>query len=302
MARNDKWRGNDGILQRILAKFADRRMHDRLRRCRLVLLVWRLGRITPSGSVRFYALPAAANIAGMTLGPDGAVWFTDTGTHALGRITTAGTLTEYPTTLLPSFTSGGIATGSDGALWFTSYVGISTPPYSAHDLIGRYSPATGFTSFAVTPGSAPSGIAAGSDGALWFTEAGASNIGRITPAGVLTEFPNDELPGSHSSGITRSGNALWFVTGGLNRAVGEITTAEPSPSRPCPHNICSRAASRRRRTVRCGYAPLPASCISRRSGERYTRSSQRMKLRPAMRLSSRTVSDASSDPRSKPTR
>ena len=34
----------------------------------------------------------------------------------------------------------------------------------------------------------PSGITAGPDGNLWFTEA-AATIGRITPAGTVTEFP-----------------------------------------------------------------------------------------------------------------
>ncbi len=84
------------------------------------------GRITPSGNVRFFPLPTNAYVQAMTVGPDGAVWFTDTGTHALGRITTAGAVTEYPTTLLP-YLSGGIATGPDGALWFTSYAGRPTP-------------------------------------------------------------------------------------------------------------------------------------------------------------------------------
>jgi streptogramin lyase len=33
------------------------------------------------------------------------------------------------------------------------------------------------------------GITTGPDGALWFTEQNASKIGRITTAGVITEFP-----------------------------------------------------------------------------------------------------------------
>src|SRR5260370_37288280 len=36
--------------------------------------------------------------------------------------------------------------------------------------------------------SGPSGITAGPDGNLWFTQAG-GKIGRITPAGNITEFP-----------------------------------------------------------------------------------------------------------------
>jgi virginiamycin B lyase len=41
-----------------------------------------------------------------------------------------------------------------------------------------------------TADSNPLGIAAGPDGALWFTENGGSRkIGRISPAGVITEYP-----------------------------------------------------------------------------------------------------------------
>src|SRR5437588_12529612 len=35
----------------------------------------------------------------------------------------------------------------------------------------------------------PSEIAFGPDGSLWFTEFGGNKIGRITPKGVITEFP-----------------------------------------------------------------------------------------------------------------
>src|SRR6266511_4522223 len=36
--------------------------------------------------------------------------------------------------------------------------------------------------------SQPNGIAAGRNGNLWFTESDGGKIGRITPAGVITEF------------------------------------------------------------------------------------------------------------------
>ena len=56
----------------------------------------------------------------MTAGPDGALWFTEWTGNKLGRITTAGLITEYnlPTPL--SF-PWSITVGPDGALWFTEY-------------------------------------------------------------------------------------------------------------------------------------------------------------------------------------
>jgi virginiamycin B lyase len=191
-----------------------------------------IGRITSSGQLRFFPVPSTAYIVAMTVGPDGAVWFTDTGTHALGRITPAGAVSEYPTTLLP-YLSGGIVTGSDGALWFTSYSIMPNPPYSTNDLIGRYTPATGFQSFPVTPGSAPNAIAAGPDGALWYTE-GANHIGRITTAGKLAEYPLP-LGIPYSLGITNGpGKALWFVAATSAAAVGEITMAGAVSLTPVP--------------------------------------------------------------------
>jgi len=73
----------------------------------------------------------------------------------------------------------------------------------------------------LTPASRPFGIAAGSDGNLWFTESAADKIGRITPGGVITEFP---LPvGSHPAAITKGpdGN-MWFVETGFSE-IGRIT-------------------------------------------------------------------------------
>src|SRR5262245_61055452 len=53
---------------------------------------------------------------GITVGPDGALWFTEFSGQKIGRVTTAGFFTEFP--VPPSFPSG-ITAGPDGALWFT---------------------------------------------------------------------------------------------------------------------------------------------------------------------------------------
>src|SRR5262245_47706049 len=58
----------------------------------------------------------------------------------------------------------------------------------------------------------PFGIARGPDGNLWFTESLAGRIGRITPAGVITEFFAGITPGSQPAEITAGpdGNP-WFT-------------------------------------------------------------------------------------------
>jgi streptogramin lyase len=75
-----------------------------------------------------------------------------------------------------------------------------------------------------TTSSAPIGIASGPDGNLWFTEAGANNIGRITPGGAFTEFPIP-MPASQPQDIASGpdGN-LWFTQPGVDN-IGSITPA-----------------------------------------------------------------------------
>jgi virginiamycin B lyase len=89
-------------------------------------------------------------------------------------------------------------------------------------LLPNISLAQTFTEFPLpTANSMPWGITKGPDGALWF--AGGNIIGRITAAGVITEFPLSILSGS--TGIaTGPDGALWFTDPGANQ-IGRITTA-----------------------------------------------------------------------------
>ena len=111
----------------------------------------------------------------ITTGPDGNLWFTDTGADAIGRITPTGTVTIFggPGILAPS----DITAGPDGNLWFTS-------PYT--DTVGRITTAGVVTDFTDPTISAPQGIVGGPDGNVWFTNL--DSIGQITPAGVVVEL------------------------------------------------------------------------------------------------------------------
>ena len=66
---------------------------------------------------------------------------------------------------------------------------------------------------------------AGPDGNLWFTERTGARIGRITPAGAVTEFSTGITPSSFRTGIAAGpdGN-LWF-TEEFGDRIGRITPA-----------------------------------------------------------------------------
>jgi len=163
--------------------------------------------------------------AGIAVGTDGALWFANETNDSVGRITTAGTITD---TFDASISSpAGIVAGPDGALWFTNF----------DDSIGRISTAGTVTNYTAPSISTPAGITAGSDGALWFTNSGNNSIGRITTAGTVTNFTDPSISGP--SAITSGPDgALWFLNEGDN-SIGRISTAgtvthytDPSISRP----------------------------------------------------------------------
>ena len=145
-------------------------------------------------------------------GPDGSLWFTS-GPN-IGRVTPAGVVTEFPAGLPTGQITAGLAVGPDGNLWFTD-PGTSI----SSGLIGRMTPTGVSTVFTAGISSFTYAIAAGADGNMWFTEYG-QRIGRITPSGVVTEFPAATYSGLGIVGGP-DGN-LWFATG--SNTIGRITT------------------------------------------------------------------------------
>ena len=143
--------------------------------------------------------------------------------NRIGRITTAGVVTEFSAGITVGALPRDITAGPDGNLWFTEYNG---------NRIGRITPSGVVTEFSVglSPATQPNGITVGPDGNLWFTELSGDRIGRITPAGVITEF---------STGITANASPfmitvgpddnLWFTEYAINR-VGRITVPATPPA------------------------------------------------------------------------
>jgi streptogramin lyase len=206
-----------------------------------------------------YPLPSPGSLPiGITVGSDEAMWFAEENGNRIGRITTSGAITEFPTSGFPY----SIAAGPQNTIWFTqcgsNQVGqIATSGgtvYESHVPTANAAlyniasdPRGGFPWFTETSGNniatlresglgfptvrespvttakaQPWGITAGPDGAMWFTEANGNAIGRFSGS-VTNEFP---IPTSSSSPLQIAagpdGN-LWFTESAAHK-IGRITT------------------------------------------------------------------------------
>jgi len=218
-----------------------------------------IGRITTAGTITEFSagLNAEATPADITSGPGGNLWFTDRGpTKAIGEInpttqevtefegaTGEGKLTEGSSTV-ENLTTTSAAEFTVGS----SIFGAGIPEGTTITSVGEESltmSAAATESEEEVPlngglqaKSEPFGIAAGPDGNVWFTDArteGTPMIGRITPAGVITEFGESaglnpgSIPGSSQQvaapwGIAPGSDGnVWFTDSGTTKAIGRIT-------------------------------------------------------------------------------
>jgi streptogramin lyase len=167
-----------------------------------------------------YPIPTASSRpAGITLGSDGQLWFTEFAKSKMGRLTGDGRIQEVVT---PTKNAGpnGIASGPGPNLnvWFTEtniarvgQITVAGPPYTEYKL----------------PDSAarPLGIALGSDGNMWITDPGTDSIWRVEQLQVKphVRFTQYHLSaGAQPQQITNGPDgALWFTEPGIN-SIGRL--------------------------------------------------------------------------------
>jgi virginiamycin B lyase len=175
-----------------------------------------------------------SNPWGITVGPDGAIWFAEFSATAskIARIPTTATVAKPQITEYATPTQGSrpydLATGADGALWFTECAAgqIGRIPTSGSPILEFIPPSRGV----------PQGITAGQDGAMWFAESSANKIGRIPTSGpiVIDEYTvptSNSVPEAITSGPD---GALWFTEVNGNK-IGRIpTSGAPITESPIP--------------------------------------------------------------------
>src|ERR1700737_3677161 len=185
------------------------------------------------GTVVEYIGPETAPLAepsGITVAPDGSLWFAQTHNNKIGRITTDGVITQFS---LPASSCvvnvetsvacepTGIAADTKGDIWFTE---------ADANRIGRFHPETSaFTEYPLPQGSvSPVGIALGSDKRIWFTFehsgdracASSGGIGVIDPADAtptITEYDMvdaDTCLKMEPSSITAGESGVFWFAGG----------------------------------------------------------------------------------------
>lgn len=169
---------------------------------------------------------ASGTTSHIVSGPDGNLWFADddlsNGTF-LGRITRSGDVTLYPPPPGDKRFISSIAAGPDGNLWYAEdYERAAGSDWK----IAKIAPSgTLLAEYSIT--AACYGIVAGPDGNLWFTESRigplSDAIGRITPAGLISEF---NLPGTDNGPeriVTGPDGNLWFELSYKDGTLGRIT-------------------------------------------------------------------------------
>lgn len=170
---------------------------------------------------------------GLTFGPDGNLWFTESGGNKIGRInlndlgkpaSPDAAIDEFPIPTAGS-TPAYITAGPDGNLWFTEYM--------SHK-IGRITPAGVFTEYPISATSNPIDITTGPDGYLWYLDDTDGNVGKMSPAGALLgEYPiPTDFSGPNMIILGPDGN-LWFTEYG-GRKIGRITPTGVITEYPIP--------------------------------------------------------------------
>ena len=207
-------------------------------------------RFDSTGNLTTYPLSCATGPTGITVGSDGALWFTQIGTGQIGRITTAGLVTELASPcntqtngLLNGNMNPLIVSGSDGNLWFDC-VGLN-----AAGAIYKMTTAGKFTAYTLPSGYAlfvdSGGLAVGPDGNIWFgartnDAAEAGVVGSVSPTGAFNFYLLPASTYQILSIVSGPDGALW--AGGFGPAFGRITTSGqvslvPVPSTPMTANF-----------------------------------------------------------------
>jgi len=182
-----------------------------------------IDRLTPSGEFTEFELPDQGHIVPhLASGPDGRIWFAESGPDKIGRLGADGHIDEFQ---LPRYADPlRLAAGPDGNMWFTETLEGSAA-------IGRITPAGEITHFALPTDEQAYAveIAAGPDGRLWFSY-GAGAIGRIDTDGRISRVRLPDATFVTSIATGAEGNVWYTATGEGACPEGDAACREAPPT------------------------------------------------------------------------
>lgn len=171
--------------------------------------------------------------------PDRVVWFTDYSLDSedtldkVERMTLDGNTVDKFDLAQCACAPLGATYGPDGNMWFTEELGFTPEMQGNGDgtvdrvsldgkTIDRFAVRTDFNQ------ALPSFLTPGPDGNVWFTEASGQlhNLGRVTPAGVVTEFHIADTFASTNAVTTGADGDIWFTEAGSSD--GDVWRMHPN--------------------------------------------------------------------------
>ncbi|HEY2055636.1 MAG TPA: hypothetical protein VGH14_17015 [Solirubrobacterales bacterium] len=205
-----------------------------------------IGRVTPEGQITEFPGLAPEEypiIFGPTPTADGSLFFSANEAHqiAVERITPTGEIIRLQQGLnRKTFRVGPFAVAADGNLWFRverQLPAVKTSRVGGPTAIARMTPSGTVTEFSrclrnLPEFAGPEGLTEGPEGDIWFNTrtsgdvahanvASTPAIGRVTPAGQITEYRYGLDQESEPDNLTVAGGKIWFIDR-RNEAIGEL--------------------------------------------------------------------------------
>jgi virginiamycin B lyase len=187
------------------------------------------------GVITEYPIPVETTPYAIATGPEGKIWFVDSGNHtvgtaSVGRMTTGGAIGAGEVVAFPNPDLGeGLTLGPDGNMWVVqdAHLDRVPPSVSATGQITAYEYGSG----AKTGGSGS--IAIGSDGRLWVGLK--EQIGAATTGGEVQLYETGVPTFTTVSGVTAGpGGRLWFGAGDRIDRIATNGTLSGSDEFPLP--------------------------------------------------------------------
>ena len=172
------------------------------------------------GVITEFALPSGHIPRAIVAGPDGNLWFTESGTNRVGKITPTGTITEF----VVATGGSGLCAGQDGALWFPE----------AAPTLGRITTSGSLSERTFTGSLGMLDITTGPDGNLWVLDPDTKRIWTGAPATSSISFNLNffTIPkASNGNGSITAGpdGNVWYASGnsaaGGNGVVARVNTS-----------------------------------------------------------------------------